>query len=278
MTTPSSAETSPSPTPPLSAQSLADIVRFQFKQIPRSQIKKAPYNPRDIDPFALKKLGDGIGRFGLVEPLIWNSRTGNLVGGHQRLALIDAKLNNAEYDVPVAVVDLDDVQERELNVLLNNESTQGVYDFAKLETLFRNEGANPFAAGFDLMDLQQVFPTDTVEEFMQMYLPAADLEEIRKLAEIPGTPPPESVQQAALDIQQIKAARQKHLSGNREDLRADHLVVIVFDSAADTQTFLNKLGLDDNQQYFLAEHFLSVLGKPDLIPPKPNLDAASAGQ
>lgn len=211
-------------------------------------------------------------RYGLVEPLVWNERTGNLVGGHQRISLIDARMNNGEYEVPVAVVNLDDAQERELNILLNNESTQGIFDASKLEVMFRDEGTNPFHAGFDLIDLQEAFPTEVVEEFMQKYLPAADLEEIRKMAEVPGTPPPESVQQAALDIQQIKAARQKHLSGNREDLRADHLVVIVFDSAGQTQAFLDGIGLADNQQYFLAEHFLTVIGKPDLLPAKENLD------
>ena len=275
MTTPSSVETSPSPTPQPSAPNRADIVRFHSKTIKRSEIKKAPYNPRDIDPFALKKLGDGLSKFGLVEPLVWNQRTGNLVGGHQRISLIDAKFNNdPDYDVPVAVVDLDEKEERELNILLNNEATQGVYDVSKLEAIFREDGANPFNAGFDLMDLQQLFPTDTVEEFMEKYLPQAELDEIHKLAQVPGTPPPEEVQQAALDIQQIKAARQKHMTGNREDLRADHLVVVVFDSAAQTKEFLGSVGLEETQQYFLAEHFLTVIGKADLMPaPEDNLDA-----
>lgn len=180
---------------------------------------------------------------------------------------MDAKLNNdPNYMVPVAVVDLDDVQERELNILLNNETTQGDYDFAKLEDLFRSENVNPFNAGFDLMDLQSVFPTPVVEDFMQKYLPQKDLDEIKKLAEIPGTPPPESIMDAALDIQKIKEARKNHLSGNREDLRADHLIVVVFDSAAQTQAFLESVNLVQEGQYYLAEHFLRAIGKADLIP------------
>ncbi len=34
---------------------------------------------------ALKGLEASIDRFGLVEPLVYNTQTGNLVGGHQRL-------------------------------------------------------------------------------------------------------------------------------------------------------------------------------------------------
>lgn len=277
MTTPSSAETSLSPPPPPSVPKAEDTKRFRFLEIPRSKIQKADYNPRDIDPYALNKLAEGIEEFGLVETLVWNETTGVLVGGHQRLTILDRQHTDGEdYLVPVSAVSLSPEKERELNVFLNNETTQGVWDTAKLEMLFRDGSTSPFAAGFDAADLQQLFPTETVVELIQKYLPDSMFDSPEQMAEIPGTPPPDAVQQAALDIMEIKAARNKHRDGSREDLRADHIVVMVFDTSAQAKVFLGNAGLDSNMPYFLAEHILTAMGCERLIPEKP-LDA-SAGK
>lgn len=57
-------------------------------------VRHAPYNPRlDLKPGdpEYDKLAKVIGEFDLVEPLVWNKRTGNLVGGHQRLKILKAR-------------------------------------------------------------------------------------------------------------------------------------------------------------------------------------------
>ena len=59
-----------------------------IKKIPISRIKEAAYNPRlDLKPGdpEYEKIKRSIEEFDLVEPLVWNETTGNLVGGHQRL-------------------------------------------------------------------------------------------------------------------------------------------------------------------------------------------------
>jgi hypothetical protein len=48
----------------------------------------APYNPRTISSEALAGLRGSVERFGLVEPVVWNRRTGRVVGGHQRLKVL----------------------------------------------------------------------------------------------------------------------------------------------------------------------------------------------
>lgn len=40
----------------------------------------ADYNPRTISDAALKGLAASIERFGLVEPVVWNKRTGIIIG------------------------------------------------------------------------------------------------------------------------------------------------------------------------------------------------------
>ena len=63
----------------------------------------APYNPRSISPDALDGLRHSVERFGLVEPIVWNRRTGHVVGGHQRLKVLQRL---GEQETQVVVVDL----------------------------------------------------------------------------------------------------------------------------------------------------------------------------
>src|SRR2546428_6999537 len=80
---------------------------MNIQNIEISQIKPAEYNPRkDLKPgdAELEKLRAVIDRFDLVEPLVWNRRTGNLVGGHQRLKILKAR---GDGTVPAVVGRLD---------------------------------------------------------------------------------------------------------------------------------------------------------------------------
>lgn len=55
------------------------------------ELKVAGYNPRkDLRPgdAEYEKLKRSIQEFGYVEPVIWNKRTGTIVGGHQRLKVM----------------------------------------------------------------------------------------------------------------------------------------------------------------------------------------------
>ena len=64
---------------------------MEIRTLKAAQLKAAEYNPRrDLQPedAEYKKLRRSIEEFGYVEPIIWNERTGNVVGGHQRLKVL----------------------------------------------------------------------------------------------------------------------------------------------------------------------------------------------
>ncbi|EJB2322969.1 TPA: ParB N-terminal domain-containing protein, partial [Listeria monocytogenes] len=64
---------------------------MNIQEIEVSKINPAAYNPRiDLMPGDLEyeKLKKSIEEFGYIDPLIWNERTGNLVGGHQRYKIL----------------------------------------------------------------------------------------------------------------------------------------------------------------------------------------------
>lgn len=108
-------------------------VEMRIEKKPLKVLKRAAYNPR-------KRLKEGDKEYekikrsievnGLVEPLVWNERTGNLVGGHQRLTVMQ---DMGYTEVEVSVVDLDEAQEKQLNVTLNK--VKGRWDFDKLAEL-----------------------------------------------------------------------------------------------------------------------------------------------
>lgn len=111
-------------------------LHIELRHLPVADLRPAPYNPRrELKPGspAYRKLETSLREFGLVEPLVWNARTGHVVGGHFRLRIL-RELGIAE--VPVSVVHLTPEREKALNVVLNNREAQGQFDPAKLTELF----------------------------------------------------------------------------------------------------------------------------------------------
>ena len=84
----------------------------------------APYNPRTSTKKQEQNLKESLSKFGLVEPIIFNQRTGYIVGGHFRVREL-TKLGYTSIDC--VVVDLSEEDERELNVRLN--ANTGGWDF-----------------------------------------------------------------------------------------------------------------------------------------------------
>ncbi len=131
---------------------------MQIQRVSVSKIKPAPYNPRvDLQPGDPKyeSLKRGIEQFGCVEPLVWNARSGNLVGGHQRFKILREQ---GAAEVDVSVVDLPEEQEKALNIALNK--LDGEWDDAKLAALLDElTTLNEFdieLTGFDLPDANEL--------------------------------------------------------------------------------------------------------------------------
>lgn len=61
---------------------------MEVKTMQLADLSPAPYNPRTISEAALKGLRGSVERFGMVEPVVWNKQTGNIVGGHQRVKVL----------------------------------------------------------------------------------------------------------------------------------------------------------------------------------------------
>ena len=92
---------------------------MKIEQIKASKLKPATYNPRQISTKQYKDLSKSIATFGLVDPIIVNKNGYVVIGGHQRLKV----LNEMQTDtIPCVVLDLSKEKERELNVRLNKNT------------------------------------------------------------------------------------------------------------------------------------------------------------
>ncbi|WP_366294389.1 ParB N-terminal domain-containing protein [Paenibacillus sp. AN1007] len=140
---------------------------MEIRIMPIDQINTATYNPRmDLQPgdVEYEKLRRSIEEFGYVEPIVWNERTGNMVGGHQRYKIMVNELGHTE--LQVSVVDLDDQQERLLNIALNKIS--GRWDDDALTQLLvdlQQAGADISLSGFDDVDLKQMLGDIDIPNF-----------------------------------------------------------------------------------------------------------------
>ncbi len=97
----------------------------QFVVMKLADLRPAAYNPRTISDDAMAGLEASITRFGLVQCPVFNRRSGTLVGGHQRVKVLE-KAGMTE--TMTAVVDVDETSEKALNLTLNNPAIAGEFN------------------------------------------------------------------------------------------------------------------------------------------------------
>ena len=127
-----------------------------------SELIPAEYNPRvDLKPgnALYEKLKSSIQEFGYIEPIIWNERTGHVVGGHQRLKILqELGLKEAE----CVIVNFSEAQEKAANIALNKISNK--WDMDKLIDLFQDlqdtQEINLELTGFNMPELDKILKVD----------------------------------------------------------------------------------------------------------------------
>ncbi|MBA3316366.1 MAG: ParB N-terminal domain-containing protein [Planctomycetaceae bacterium] len=131
-----------------------------LRTLPFSSLKPAPYNPRKpLRPGSpgYKRLAKSLAAFDLVQPIVWNARTGHVVAGHQRLSLLK---DRGDVEVECVVVDLPLAKEKALNIALNNAAVGSDWDNAKLHELLGElidlPDFDATMTGFDERELEEL--------------------------------------------------------------------------------------------------------------------------
>ena len=157
---------------------------MKIEKIKIKNLNTAKYNPRKElkkEDESYQRIKKSIEEFGLVDPLIINSRNMTIIGGHQRFNI----LKDLGYDAAECIMlDLDEKQEKRLNLSLNKNS--GFWDEDKLELLFKELELTEdelFATGFSKDEVDELI-TDVFNEFENDNF---DVEEEVKKIEEPTT-------------------------------------------------------------------------------------------
>ena len=206
--------------------------KFKIETINRADIKNAEYNPRIMDKESKKRLKAGLQKHGLVSTLTWNKRTGNLVGGHQRLEQLDALEKNKDYSLDVCVIDVDEAEEAILNVQLNNPSMQGDWDLDKLAEMTEEFGIDFDEMGFSKLDVDFMFDGD--DRFTEMF----------------ETPEAEEVKQG---LEAVKEARQAGKERMQERNNINFYSILVFEDEKAKADFYKKINVPLSEEYLTAD-------------------------
>ena len=132
---------------------------IKIQKMKLADLNPAKYNPRkELKPGdkEFEKLKNSIKTFGVVELIVVNTRNNNtVVSGHQRLSVLK---HLGETETECVLVDLDDNEEKELNITMNK--VNGEWDVAKLADVLdslKKEGVDLGITGFDPPEIDELF-------------------------------------------------------------------------------------------------------------------------
>lgn len=211
-----------------------------------------------------------------------------MVGGHQRLAALDALQGSDDYMLTVSAVSLTPKREREQNVFLNNASAMGTWDEALLADLIKQDGIDFNNMGFDRIELDAMFGDSGLLDSMFSTQPAvADVlsdvtamrasgDEVRKqdravaqaseaaaqahdeqLTTEDGTPVRDPEAYKAFGAER-EAMREK-IAAVAEASDSENYIIVVMGSRKDREEVMKAFGKDPDEKYVDGREFLHKL-------------------
>lgn len=233
-----------------------------MRRVLRSEIKTAEYNPRSLSEYARKRLAESLERFGLVETLVWNEKTGVLVSGHQRLSILDEQYGypfcvrvcpGNDYSVDVSVVSLSVKREKELNVWLNNRAAQGTFDKDLFAALLKDEPDLKLDdLGMTSVDLDFEFGDTGV--FDQIFVREND-------AATSITKSAEAIAEHRKEVREKRTA-EEHRQDGAPEADGDYYLMLVFPSRNDKEQWLKVNRFPVNSRFIShAEYEAAISAK-----------------
>ncbi len=133
------------------------MVRWRSERRALADLKAADYNPRQLSEKQERDLGESLDRFDLADPIVINADN-TIIGGHQRVRVLSGR-GVAEVDVRVPDRQLNEAEERELNLRLNKNL--GEWDWEKLSAFDEDMLKG---VGFTSDELDRIFSLEPSEK------------------------------------------------------------------------------------------------------------------
>ena len=237
-----------------------DLQKFEIVTINRSEINFARYNPRTIGAENRKLLNRNLDKRGLMETLVWNKATGNLVSGHRRLEHLDEyhkkKYGDLNYNLTVAMVELSEKEEKEQNIFFNNPNSQGDWDRELMIDILSDIDVGE--AGLTPADLSAIGIEIDLESHNNESVEAV-INQFEKIKQ-------EKKEAAALD--RASNPDKKDWRSIKKEIDKDHELsnssdedyfVVTFSSPENKKHFMERFSLDPDNRYLKGEIFLKVI-------------------
>jgi|GEM_PF-1583868 len=248
-------------------------------------LRPAPYNPRRISKAALSELAKYMKEYGDLSGVVWNRRTGHLIGAHQRTKNFpkSAKItsipqmtgDNEEYGFveakghkwTVRIVDWDVEREKRANIIANNPTIQGEFDLPQLADILKDIGF--YTVGFTPMDIEV---SDFSDEDINAILGRPSI--------MDESQEPDEVKEAIDELEDIQRAGneakktqpgdfkdsigtkiRREMRDRQEDM--NYYRTVVFQSDAEAEQFMNMLGYPGDRRYIDGKFLASMLKGED---------------
>jgi hypothetical protein len=221
------------------------LQKYEMVMLKRSEVKEHPKNPRVIDAKAQKALFEKMGQVGLLQPLVVNKRTGYLLSGHQRLAVMDKheryKDGKNDYALDVALVDLSEKDELAMLVFLNNPSAQGTWQTDLLAEINLELGVSFDEMGFDRLDVDLLFDGDS--RFSELFTDNVEVKETKA------------------SIEEIKAHRKESMERLKETNSAEFYFVVVCKDEKEKRELLKSMNIPAHENYVSGQAVPGAIDK-----------------
>lgn len=218
--------------------------------INRSNIEFAPYNPRKESKHVVDELKKNFLRVGYMGGIIWNQRTGHIVGGHKRVQALDMMyeydgLVAKDYELRVEMVNLDEKTEKEQNIFLNNKRVQGEMDLDLLAKILPDiDVKNTGLDDYDLSLIEAVIPDFNMGSNDDIQNDHTDLKK--------------EYNQRKEEIKQLK----KDIKAGVKDHQAATHFTVTFKTYDEKAGFLESIGINGDDIYITGEKFKQRVFEP----------------
>jgi len=233
------------------------LEKFSIEKVRRRDIQGADYNPRKISESARKKLRE----WGLLQPIIVNRNTMNIVGGHQRIGEMDAIMGTDDYELTVAMIEADEKREAAINVFLNNPSAQGEWDIMAPQGMKDVFPGIDFEAdmGFDLSDID-VMMLDTGNGGFGIVKDAVS--EAKKEARKQALREKETGDYfKAAKAEARQTAREDNAAGKGGVDTIDYTLTIVFPNNHEKREFMRKIRKPEGEKFLKSTVLLDIYNR-----------------
>ena len=229
----------------MASENLTKYQKFEAVRVWRHELVPHPKNPRQIAPEARRKLKKNIKSGGLLDTIIWNRVSSYMVGGHQRMSILDElekydpETQANDYQIDVLAVNLTEAEELAMLAFLNNPASQGDFDTELLAALNLDFGIDFADMGFSKMDVDYMFDGDA--RFSDLFVDDAEAKKTKG------------------KLDEIKAHRKESTEALKDAQSGDFYFVVVARDQAEKDEVLKRLGVPNYERFVSADAVLGVL-------------------